>query len=204
MTRLLLAFLIALSACGAHAEDAVLLWWVDNPDIVEIDKSTVKISGLEGRGAASGLSAEYVRVSASVTDSSGNVTTEYLGVHFPTDGNEWFSEIDISNDDGPGQAGPAEANVSKYIDSSGYASVSFMIEIGNYNENDEWIVMAVSKSMELGSDASKNHIFQPNSPLYKGSTDWSGGAYAVPEPGSALLLLVGGGLLALRRRRRRA
>ena len=78
------------------------------------------------------------------------------------------------------------------------AAYSFYIEIVNYNAG-VYNTVAKSEIRDYTSLASNNYIvdFDKISMV----AVWTGGAYSVPEPTSAMLLFVGMAFLGLRRRR---
>ena len=84
------------------------------------------------------------------------------------------------------------------------ASLSFAIELGNYNnENETWTTLATSGSLNYTSLQSAGYTYMPSSGelALATLTAWAPMAYSVPEPSSGLLLLLGASLLALKRRR---
>ncbi len=205
MKRVLAYLVILLSACVLHADtdDDLILWMVDEPVIRQVDGSTIdSIGDLVGRGgAAEGKTVNAVRVK--MVDENGAMS--YLGLHRENEtGMAWHEYIGLPGKDDMGDAvwmaGPAFADISGYSDSQGDPRISFMIELGNYSETGDWIVLAASERATLGELKENRHIIAgPND--MQGHVEWTGGIYSVPEPSSGLLLLVGGGLLALRRGR---
>lgn len=183
-------------ACLAHAEDNVLLWWFDNPDITELDGSIVKAGTLEGRGEAAGKDVNMVRIS--VTDTDGNKV--YLNLGDSTSG--WLDGWELPDYLDQWKAGPSFADLSG-LDLSD-TSLVFAMEIGNaefdaaYNITG-WTIMAAG-SNTLQELVAGGHIIATEL-SYQGSINWQAGM-SVPEPSSGLLVLIGGALLALRRRRK--
>ncbi len=201
MKRLFLCALV-FAACVLYADvdDNLILWMFEDSPIQEVDGSgPVHVGDLVGRGGA----AEGVRVNAirlKKTDSDGS--TEYLKLQLEEDvGGDWRTWITLPGiEDGTHvwEAGPAFADISGYSISREDPRTSFMIELGNYSGDGDWIVLAASESATLGSLEKGGHILSgPND--MQGHVDWTGGSYAVPEPSTGLLLLIGGGFLALRR-----
>lgn len=91
------------------------------------------------------------------------------------------------------QLGPSWADVSNYADSA----YSFVMELGYYDEDIDWLVMAVSPTETW--DAIEQ--FTASSPIYSQADPWRP-AFVVPEPTSGILVLFGLAALSLRRRRR--
>ncbi len=88
-----------------------------------------------------------------------------------------------------------------WADISDYASGSFVIELGNY-EDGKWTVLAVSESVSYGDLASARAIADTDVGVDPNvMVPWNPKTYVVPEPSSGLMLVVGAALLALRRKR---
>lgn len=84
---------------------------------------------------------------------------------------------------------------------SNASSLSFMIELGNYDRGN-WTTVATSEIKSYANLVSEGAISvgnQLSTPTVHQA--WTGGTYMIPEPTSGLLFLVGGALLALRRRK---
>ena len=185
--------------CQAHAaEDDVLLWFFENPDIVELDGSIVKAGDLVGRGEAAGKSVNAVRIS--VTDSSGNKVYLKLGDSVGGWTESWNLPDPVLQD---WFAGPSFASLAG-LNLTDTAQV-FAMEIGHavLDERDghvlNWLIMA-SGSETLSNLQSGGYIL-PEELAYQGDYNWQA-SMSVPEPSSGLLVLIGGALLALRRKRK--
>lgn len=204
ISLLWIAASVALPVCaeGGLADESVLLWWLQDPDIIEIDGRTdVKISELVGRGEAEGLSANAVRV---VADVGGNIQWLDIGLASAEGGQGelvggWVKTIALPDFEGDNWAGPAWANLSGLNLKD--PSISFMIEIGNLTGN-VWQTLAASQATSVAELVDEWGAIRSGQLAQYGELEWTGGQYAVPEPSSGILLLMGGALLALRRRRR--
>ena len=207
MLKKLTAMILVALACSVHAEDNVLLWWFDNPDIKELDGSTVKTGQLVGRGEAAGKDVNLLRIS--VTDTDGNKVYLNLGEDTWTDSE---GEVHGGWTDGWGlpdyldqwKAGPSMADLSGL--NLRDTALVFAMEIGNatFDADDNivaWTIMA-SGANTLEELIAGGHILA-HELRYEGGFNWQAGM-AVPEPSSGLLMLVGGALLALRRKRKGA
>ncbi len=182
----------------ANGEDNYLLWMVDaGTTIKEIDGTSVSIQDLTGRGEGAGLQVNAVRVS--MTDGSGATTYLNLGSYGSYSDPMWAPTVDLDEDGNvtgvDWNVGPAYANLSG-VETS--ASTSFMIELGNYDSNGKWIILAVSQRETLSTLKSNGYVFSQEMDM-QSMAPWKS-TYSVPEPTSGLLLLIGAGLLALRRR----
>lgn len=92
-------------------------------------------------------------------------------------------------------------NAQEYyaVDVSNYGSYSFYIELVNYNSGAK-DVLGYSETVSYTTMVEKGFILE--TPLSITSADvWHGGAYAAPEPTSAVLMLIGLAGLALKRRK---
>lgn len=184
--KLVLLLSLIVAALGSYADTAVLWWMVEYDDLADwYDKDNlVTVGDLPG---ATDLEA---RIRFDNGTDSGYLNFWMLGDDnkpYPDDNvgmNSWGLEID------------------GYADMTGMdATYSFAIELGNYNENAEWVAIVTSTPQSYTS--LKDHIGSFNA-----EREWAGDAgsawhtsYAVPEPSGGLLMLLGGALMALRRRR---
>lgn len=192
MKRFLVALFLILAAClSARGDvvDNVLLWFLDDP-VIEGGRYKSITEMVDA-----GQKIDTVRVKA--VDSNGAIV--YLGLGDSdslADGVPFIDGWEIPDVEQSWRAGPAFADISG-LDLSD-SSIVFMMEIGAYADDNNWIVSAYAAEV---MDALKKdgHIIA-HELSYQGSTPW-GGAWVVPEPDTGLLVLVGCGLLMLRRRR---
>lgn len=216
LLSILFATLLSLNLLG---EDGLLLWqFMDltwNDDIGDIEQTMitevhgrdpVTISELIGRGPeADGKRVNGMRVKM-IGAPGGDV---YLG-SFLQDGGSPEDAVYTLGVPNTGvfegetyevwDVGPAYARIGNIDDLP--ASVSFMIELGNYDAGtDNWLVLATSQQSTYSELLNAGHIFN-NEMDMQTIVPWSGGQYTVPEPTSGILILIGGGLLALRRKRK--
>lgn len=190
--RALVAAVAALWAWTAVQADTLqLLWWEMWPDEIEVwskDKSEML-----GTGDESFLvDGEWVDITGArvrAVDPSGN-----------------FSYLTIRADDYSDTVAPSMgmwyADVSAY--SAGSPEYSFVIEIGNWDEDaGTWTGVAMSESLSYSNLG--EHLFtwdsgNGNNIDPQAVSAWAPDAYAVPEPTSALLLVFGVALMGLQRR----
>lgn len=185
--------LLVVAGPRLKAEDAVLYWMVEDPVVWEYDENGTKLYADQVLSRPDGKTVNGARVR--VTTAEGDT---YLSV-FNSDGSVSASpyvEVTPAYEGHPEwgmTGGPAMSYViSDYMDSS----VVFTMELGHW-ENDEWLVMAVSKSE---SWSSLEQFTNASDLAVPGVTHWAPNMY-VPEPSSGLLIFIGGALLALRRKR---
>ena len=207
MKRILFLFL-AVCAFGVRADESLILWMVESTTAIALgDGSTsVLLPDLLGRQGYSSYADTFgARVHATGT-ASGQAVDGYLSFipesYVDSAGNVVPNDtVWLPNGDSPPQwtTGKQYAGVNAYAGAD--ASVSFMIELGFWNENDDWVVLAVSQAAGYDELKEKWHV-SPGVSTDPRYVAWTGGAFVVPEPSSGLLLLVGAGLLSLRRRRR--
>lgn len=176
--RILAICVMAVGTFVAKAEEVVLWWQVP-------DDATVATFH-QGDVSASSLGVKEARIRAS--------NGEYLVIPIEFDGQAV---------EGDSYMVPMQAGAWFAVLPSNPGSLSFMVELGNWDDaTDSWVGLAQSKSYTY--DQLKDHIISNwSGPSEKPSLDpWVADGYVVPEPSSGILLLIGGGLLALRRKRR--
>ena len=184
--KLVLLLSLIVAALGSYADTAVLWWMVEYDDPADwYDKDNlVTVGDLPG---ATDLEAR-IRFDNG-TDSG------YLNFWMLDDDGKPFPDDNVGMDS-------FGLEIDGYADMTGKdATYSFAIELGNYNENAEWVAIVTSAPQSYTS--LQNHIGSFNA-----EQEWAGGAgsawqtsYAVPEPSGGMLMLLGGAFLALRRRR---
>ena len=96
---------------------------------------------------------------------------------------------------------PGSGSVSLTFNDTNYGveGFSYFIELGNYNNSDfdTKYVYTVSYS----EAASKGWIDTSSMDIQRATQNWSGVAYAVPEPTGAMLLVIGMAMLGLKRKK---
>lgn len=192
---MIVALAVAGVASSAFANDMVLFWMLDDPDISS-DYGPIKASEMGDWG--------HTIDSARVVATREGYDTVYLDLYYQ-DGSAWVVDptadprIDTAGvTKGTIDGGYARASLGTTLGAN-YALYSFAIELGTWNASDEWVLAAVSDTQAYAQlqDYVSHQVDIPT------ATRWTGtGFTAVPEPSSALLILLGGSLLALRRKRR--
>ena len=204
-----IVIIMLFAACSLRADDDnVLLWFFNDPEIVDVDGSVIPggAGGIVGRGEAAGKTVNAVRISAK--DSSGS--TVYLNLSDvqidASDRSDWASWVGLPAQTSVGDlwlAGPGYADLSglKLSDTG----LTFMMELGHITTSGtdvvNWTILATSEGSALNDLVAGGHIISSELST-QGSIDWEGTGYAVPEPTSGMLVLIGGALLALRRKRK--
>ena len=185
-----------LSAVQAAETDGLLLWMVfDDYDAPQVDDCGVYkyIDELVSR-SPDGYKVNGARLRVAGTDT-------YLGISEDGAGAKPYANglLTIAPDPETGyftKAGPVWTDLGAYATTE----YSFLVELGNWTEDGEWIVMAASAAASYealragGWTTDSAHEYPRQGP-------WAP-TYAVPEPTSGLLMLIGAAFLALRRRRR--
>lgn len=196
---LLVGMLVVFALRGSDV-DPVLLWLVNDP--VEDAEGALDIASLplvNENGYAVARIAVMDAAGNHVLDAQGDA--QYLTVwgsrETPDQGQSFGYFM-------PNESGKyATSQPTGYADVAGYAGLSpetyFMIEIGIYDADSNWVIAAVSTSSSYAELVEQGFIM-PGNIVTPEQTPWTGGHYSIPEPTSGLLILVGGALLALRRK----
>lgn len=186
---LLAALMVVLSPGVARTEESVLLWLVDDPEIVSAngDRQTIDVFR-----NAEGQQVEGARVRVSGGDP--DIGWVYLDLYGSDMTPVPLGMAKIENEGDFGcTAGPIWASVGNYAS----PEYLFAIELGLY-EGETWKALAHSDSAAWDSIRK----FTSASPTdVQGVTPWAPSLYAVPEPSSALLVAIGAACMALRRNR---
>ena len=181
------ALTAVLSSAPAQADDTVLLWLVDDPEIALPNGERQTIDTYR---TPDGRQIEGARVRVSGADD--DIGWIYLNLNTKDMMPVPLSMAKIDNDGEFGcTAGPIWASVGNYA-SPEYV---FAIELGMF-EGETWKALAFS-----GSETwERIRAFTSASPTdVQGMTPWSPSLYAVPEPSGALLVAIGAACIALRR-----
>lgn len=184
---LLAVMLLAFVACRVLADEAgVLLWMVDNPEIV--DRGSVA-----GYVSPEGLSATAARVVA--TDSDG--ASVYLNLCYDAgDGDFVVTDISLASLTSDYRAGPLWASFSGLDNPE---SFFYAIELGTVSDGG-WTALAVSDVYTFAQLDRFTSYDAMSVPV----DIWMPHSYSVPEPSSGLLLIMGMAVLALRRKGKRS
>lgn len=179
--KLVISIFLCISAMLMHAAEEVLWWQVPDTTIVQTSNGAVLISDFD---------AGWARIKMS----DGTYLMSYY-----TDGSTFdFGSIDIPMTDSTSKENPYQAFT--YIPKDP-ASLSFMVELGNWDSNDTWTSEAISRSysyQELESYVVSNWSSSGSSSAV---APWVPDSFVVPEPSCGLLMLVGALMLSLKRPR---
>lgn len=173
------------------AEDAVLYWMVNDPIVYEYDETGNQLYVEEVLSRPDGKTVNGARVHVTNAGSSVDVYLTLLNSDY-TESSAAY--IEVSQTSMGMMGGPAMSTVLSEYQEAGYV---FTMELGHW-ENNEWLVMAVSKGESWDSLQQFTNASDMATP---GLTHWAPNAAYVPEPSSGLLIFIGGALLALRRKR---
>ena len=179
---ILLFGLMAAWPWAAHGD--VLLWWVSYEDAVSdfADPSVVTVNDLLSRPDGYEVNGVRIRVGESGSP-------EYLHMIVGEPGDYEIGGTIALWDRDYEEAGPA------WADLTGHEGESFTLELGYFDAEENWTVMAVGETASY--DALRQFI---NADVVDvpGYIPWTT-SYTVPEPSSGLLFFVGGLMLVLRR-----
>lgn len=205
---LALVALCMLPQLGRSA-DEVLYWMVDDTSVVHYsDGRDISMPMMVPESIDTSLAARVRVVGGGLTEDV--FLNVYLG-----EGEYWTTEWGIDFDDPDGYWGVGNpvgmqspltggmAPEHPYISvKEGQPEYSFIIEIGNYDWNeDSWTTVASSRPYTHSEFLTSQYIYESfdmNPPTTKiwNPHDY----YAVPEPSAGILFLIGGTLLMLRRK----
>lgn len=207
LRKLAISAAVTLLGVGLHA-DEVLLWMIDDPDIVGnygvIQKATdIGENASYARIAVINNAADYT-VGKGFND--GTSDHIYLSLYNNDTGSVIPQDfVDLYHTDGTFDGTTETPLYALMRESQGCKlgiGTRLAIELGYWNgEGDtlgEWIVAATSSLWDY-DEIFHNYALSQVDPHVQ--TPWTGGAFASPEPTSGLLMLLGGALLALRRRK---
>ncbi len=194
----LIVLLLCMFMSIAYAVDEVLYWMVEEDTVVHYqDRTSQHMSMLVPENTDSSLAAR-VRVVG------GNLTEDTFLNLYAGNGEVWDASMGIDfGDFGSGYWG-CGVPVGNQAPMSDFASpeFSFIMEIGNYNWNDDnWTTVASSASQSYNSLAEKDYIHYAFDLYPPSNKVWSPKDFyaPVPEPNTGLLILIGVSMLALKR-----
>lgn len=202
--RILSAFLMlaCVSAFGDNGS-AVMLWFVDNPQITVNGGGQIGITDLPGWSADEDANELAARVHAV----DGDGTSVYLDLWYYDDASgKYLKDLEVKEAwvNEKGQVGVGYSPIPGALDPT---TAQFIVELGRlaWDEDEQgllWqITLAVSSSATYADLVASGHI-SPGELAIPDHTPWSDFAFVVPEPSSGLLVLLGGAFCVLRRRRR--
>ena len=193
LVKLAAVMLLVVAGPRLKAEDAVLYWMVEDPIVWEYDEQGTKLYADQVLSRPDGKTVNGARVR--VTTSSGDT---YLSMLNDDNSVSALPYVEVTPMvEGHPEWGMTGGPAMSYV-AAGYISdpsTMFTMELGHW-ENDEWLVMAVSASLNWESIKKFTSLSDVGTP---GGQHWAPAMY-VPEPSSGLLLFIGGALLALRRK----
>ena len=206
--KLALSAAVALLGTLANA-DEILLWMLDDPDIVGNFGVVTHIS--DPRWDASYARVAVIKSGVEYEVSKGFANQDdaiYLTMYNPDtkaafEGQTFVDLVVPDEKTGtPTLTGKTVTLYSLIEGLGGYGdSVRLAVELGSWEgqDQDTWVVAATSSLWDYNDTFHDNYV---TSQLSIPTADqWSPGAFSAPEPTSGLLMLIGGALLALRRRK---
>ena len=207
MSKFLFYIFIDFASFSAIADDEVLYWMVDDTAVVHYnDGRDVSMPYMVPEAVDTTLAARVRVVGGGLTEDV------FLNVAWDVDGQVeyWTTEwgIDFGDPGGHWGCGTPTGNQSPLT--GGMASVqvgspeySFIIEIGNYDWNeDSWTTVASSRAYTHSELLTSSYIHDTFDISPSNLEVWNPHDYyaAVPEPSAGILFLIGSSLLVLRRK----
>ncbi len=191
MKKILLAFITTLLLLTGFAEE-VLYWMVtDTSEVHYSDGSSVKMPLLTP-------AVDDITLAARVRVVGSDLEDVFLDIY--GDGDRYPGDMGLDFYDGGGYWGVGNpTGIQAPLGSYSSAEYSFMIEIGNYDwNNDNWTTVATSASTSYS--ALSRYIFTTFDINPPTTQVWNPQYYtAIPEPDGGVLLLIGFALLMLKR-----
>lgn len=198
----LLALLFAPMSVRA-VDDSVLLWFIDNvPGVENRDGSYTPLVDLPGWSAG-----EDNTLAARVRMDSASGGSIYLDMWYYDEASRSYIKDLGLQEAWVNEQGQTGVNYSSIPGGVDLASINFVIELGNLEEDGAGNLIW-QQTLAWSQLASGNELYQaghisPGELAIPDHTPWSDLHFtSVPEPTSGLLVAIGGLLLALRRRRR--
>lgn len=191
-----LAILVCMLAFASFGVDEVLYWMVDDAAQVHYhDGSLAPILELVPDAIDTTLAARVRVVGGNLLDDT--FTDIYIG-----DGERWPGDGGIDFDNVGGYWGVGNpTGIQAPITSFSSVEYSFMIELGNYDwNNDSWTTVASSRPANYSSLSQYIYTTFDINPPTTGIWNPRDFYVPIPEPNSGLLILVGFGILCLKRK----
>lgn len=211
LQRFTIAAVALMAAASAFGLDEVLYWMVDDTSVVHYgDGTTISLPLLVPEAIDTTLAARVRVVGEELSEdvflnvySDGEVWSTDLGIDFGDPGSGYWGVGNPTGMQSPLTGGMAPDH--PYISvREGQPEYSFIIEIGNYDWNeDSWTTVAHSQAYTHSELLTSSYIYESfdiNPPTTK---IWNPHDYyaSVPEPNGSLLVLVGAAMLLLKRKK---
>ena len=193
-----------LTAGISFADEQVLYWMINgNATVQKWDGTSVNVSDFFAEpGVAAPDSTGFAARVRVIGGDIPNGADRFLDVYIPGYGVDVGGGqygVDFTNEGGYWGAGVPTGNQSP-VGAYGSPEYSFVVELGNFDSDDNWTTVAWGAAAAYNSLGDYTHTtfdLNPSSMMVWTPTFFT----IVPEPSSLLLLLIGGGMFALRRRR---